>query len=219
MSIAWNEEAVQTQEFSSDSAINYKIKLAVTGLQKGVQNLFLEFPIEHDKELVADFVLAGVQQENVTIATKRTYIIALAYLSRYVKKTFDTMTSSDLTTYLNSMQKDRTEDPKQSWISTQRTLGLPLLKFFKWLAYPKLTPQERSRLPKDKWPEVLQGVVLQRKKGSKTPVENKHIWDDKDTAILLKYSNDNPRPILSCTCLSDICKTRRIVATKDRRYR
>src|ERR671918_350497 len=37
------------------------------------------------------------------------------------------------------------KDPDQSWISTQRTLGLPLLKFFKWLAYPKLTPKERSR--------------------------------------------------------------------------
>jgi integrase len=68
-----------------------------------------------------------------------------------------------------------------------------LFKFFKWRAYPKLTPQERSRLPRDKYPEVLQGVVLQTKKGSKTPIKQKDIWDDKDTAIFLKYCTDNPR--------------------------
>ncbi len=80
-----------------------------------------------------------------------------------------------MTEYANSMQRNRTEAPKLSWIATQRTLGLPLVKFFKWLKYPKLTPQERSRLPRDKYPAVLDGFVLQRKKWSKTPVENKDI--------------------------------------------
>jgi integrase len=40
---------------------------------------------------------------------------------------------------------------------------------------------------------VLQGFVLQTKKGSKTPIKQKDIWDDKDTAIFLKYCTDNPR--------------------------
>jgi integrase len=169
--------------------------LAVSGLQKGVQKLFLELPTEYDKEQAADFILASIKQENITPATRRTFVIALVYLSRYFdnKKSFDDMTSADLTDYINSYQKKHDEDPKQSWISTQRTLGHPLLKFFKWLAYPKLTAKERSRLPRDKYPAVLQGFDLQRKKGSKTPVENKDIWDDKDTAIFLKYCTDNPR--------------------------
>jgi integrase len=122
-------------------------------------------------------------------------VIALVYLSRHFgnKKSFDDITSVDLTNYINSYQKEREEDPKQSWIATQRTLGLPLLKFFKWLAYPNLTAQERKRIPRDKYPAMLQGFVLQTKKGSKTPVENKDIWDDKDTAIFLKYCTDKPR--------------------------
>ena len=103
------------------------------------------------------------------------------------------MTSADLTNYINSYQKEHDKDPKQSWIATQRTYGYPLLKFFKWLAYPKLTAKERNRLPRDKYPDVLQGFDLQRKKGAKTPVENKDIWNDKDTAIFLKYCTDKPR--------------------------
>jgi integrase len=93
------------------------------------------------------------------------------------------------------MYKDETQDPKQSWISTQRTMGLALLKFFKWLAYPDLTPQERKRLPRERHPSVLKGFILQRKKGPllQTPVEQKDIWNDKDVAVFLKHCTDNPR--------------------------
>lgn len=196
MSIAWeNNTTIQTLEFSPDPNINQKIKLVVAGLQKGVQKLFLEFPTEHDKEQAADFILASIKQENITPSTRRTYVVALAYLSRHFsnKKSFDDITSADLTNYINSYQKERDKDLDQSWISTQRTLGLPLLKFFKWKEYRHLTPQERKQLPKDKLPAVLQGFVLQTKKGSKTPIKQKDIWDDKDTAIFLKYCTDNPR--------------------------
>jgi len=115
------------------------------------------------------------------------YVTALAYLHRHCSdKSFEAITNTDLFDYINGFQKTREEDPDQSWIATQRTLGLPLLKFFKWMSYPKLTPQERSKLPKNKYPAVLEGFVLQTKKGTKTPIKQKDIWDDKDTAIFLK---------------------------------
>jgi integrase len=93
------------------------------------------------------------------------------------------------------MQKSRTEDPDQSWISTQRTMGLPLLKFFKWLSYPDLTTQQRKRLPREKWPKVLERFELQTKQAgsSKTPIKDSDIWKEKDIAIFLKYCTDNPR--------------------------
>jgi site-specific recombinase XerD len=197
MSITW-ENTAETQEFSADPIINRKIKTAAAGLQKSIQNYFLEFPTERDKEVVADFMLACSQQENVAIKTKRVYLIALTYLSRFLenKKSFDTITAKEFSAFLNRMYKDQTQDPNQSWISTQRTLGLALLKFFKWLAYPDLTPQERKRLPREHWPPVLKGFMLQRKKGAllQTPVTQKDIWDDKDVTVFLKYcSGDNPR--------------------------
>ena len=96
-------------------------------------------------------------------------MIALAYLAREVKKPLELVTNSDLKTYLDSMQKSQVEDPDQSWISTQRTLGLPLLKFYKWLAYPDMTPQERKALSRDRYQEVLKNIVQHTKKGSKSP--------------------------------------------------
>jgi hypothetical protein len=71
----------------------------------------------------------------VAIKTKRVYLIALTYLSRFLdnKYSFDVMTSEDLSNYINSMQKPIEEDPDQSWIGTQRMFGLSIQKFFKWL--------------------------------------------------------------------------------------
>jgi hypothetical protein len=146
MSIAWeqNNTINETQEFSIDPIINRKIKAAGCSLQKSIQNYFLEFPTERDKELVADFLISCSQKENVAIMTKRVYLIALTYLSRFLenKKSFEVITAKELSDFLSSMYKDQTQDPKQSWISTQRTMGLALLKFFKWLAYPELTPKK-----------------------------------------------------------------------------
>ena len=101
MSIAW-ENTPQTQAFSADPVINNKIAAAAAGLQPSVQRYFLEFPTEKDKELVADFILSSVKQENVAIKTKRVYLIALTYLSRSLdnKYSFDVMTSDDLSNYI-----------------------------------------------------------------------------------------------------------------------
>lgn len=208
MSISWEnafvngKEKNETLEFTADPTINSKIKAVVTGLPKSISNLFLEFMGDHDKKLVADFLDSSLKQENVSLNTKRIYLIALAYLARWAKKPLDTIIANELYDYVNSFQqkkKDPTtnnnEDPDQSWISTQRTLCLPLLKFFKWLSYPELTTQQRKRLPREKWPDVLRRFELATKQtGSpKTPVKDNDIWKEKDTAIFLKYCADNPR--------------------------
>jgi site-specific recombinase XerD len=202
MSIAWEKAQAQrqaqaeTQEFSVDPSINHKIKIATAGLQKNIMNLFWQFPTDKDKELVADFIIACIKQENIAINTKCTYLIALAYLSRYLKnkKSFDDMTSDDLTSYIDSLQPDNPPpDVHQSWINTQKTMALSFSKFFKWKTYPKLTPQQRKRLPKDKQPSILEGLIFPTKKGSKSPVTASDIWHDKDVAVFVKYCSHNPR--------------------------
>jgi integrase len=199
MSIAWENTvdetaSAETQQFSADPIIDKKIRTAVAGIKhKHVQNLFLDFPTEHDKELVADYLLTCIKQENIFPNTKRIYLIALNYLSKHLqhKKSFESMTAKDLTSYLDSLKKD--EDPDEGWISTQKTMAHSYMKFFKWLAYPELTPKERKLLPRNKFPAVLKEVVVPSKTGSKSPVKAKDIWTDEDTAIFLKYCTENPR--------------------------
>ena len=75
----------------------------------------------------------------------------------------------------------------------QGTYSLTYFRFFKWLAYPELTPQERKRVPREKLPEVVKNLVRPVKKGSKSPIKAKNMWNDEDNANFLKYYKDNPR--------------------------
>jgi hypothetical protein len=115
LSTTWEKEALttnETQEFSSNLDINQKIKSIVNGLQPNVKRLFLKFPSETDKELVADFLLVCQRQENIALATKRMYLLNLAYLSKHFnyQKSFKDITAKDITNFLNSIYKDRSVD-------------------------------------------------------------------------------------------------------------
>jgi integrase/recombinase XerD len=215
MSISWEQEeqaiiALQIGQqlsspssssfsFSDNPAIDRKVKAAVQGgLQANVQRLFSKFPTDEDRELVADFILACMHQENIAIKTKRGYISSLASLSKYFdyKKSFNEMTAKDIADYLGSMHRDETVDPDQKWVNTHNTKALCISKFYRWKAYPHLNPQQRKTLPKDQLPPVIGGLTFVARKGSRSPVKAKDIWTDQDTALFLKYCTEDKR--LAC---------------------
>jgi integrase/recombinase XerD len=207
MSFIWEKEATteaqqqhETQEFSSDVAINQKIKSVVEGLQPNVKRLFLEFSNETDKELIADFLRDCERQENIALGTKRMYLINLAYLSRHFnyQKSFKDLTAKDITEFLNSIYKNGNIDPEQGWIRTRNQRAMVISKFYKWVAFPHKTPEERrNKIPKDQLPPVLKGVTLfVTKKGSKSPIKASDIWKQEDIATALKFLEGNPR--LAC---------------------
>jgi hypothetical protein len=71
MSTTWEEKAsTETLEFSSNPYINRKLKDALNGLQATIKRMVSRFPTDQDKELVADFLLACMQQENIAIKSK-----------------------------------------------------------------------------------------------------------------------------------------------------
>jgi hypothetical protein len=226
MSISWENALVngknETQEFSANPIINKKVKIAVSGLQKTTQRYFIRDIInEKDKKLCADFIISCIKQDNVKPATRRIYVIALAYLCRCLAAknvSLDEVTADMLYDYIDNFrpataaianEKEEGEEEEldeeearlqqqlnhQSWINNQKTLCRPLEKFYKWLSYPDLTTQGRKRLPREKWPDVLRRFELAIKDSGApmTPVKDSDIWEEKDIAIFLKYCTDYPR--------------------------
>jgi hypothetical protein len=87
MSISWGNAVVvnETQEFSANPVIKKKVKIAVSGLKRTTQKYFITDIInEKDKEPAADFIISSLKQDSVKPATRRIYVLALAYLCRYL---------------------------------------------------------------------------------------------------------------------------------------
>jgi site-specific recombinase XerD len=104
------------------------------------------FPTDQDKEVVADFLLACMKQENIAVKSKRVYVTALNYLSKYhgYNKAFMAMSDKDVSNYLGSLYKDRNTDPDQGWISNHNTMAAPISKFYRWLYYSDKSPQRTA---------------------------------------------------------------------------
>lgn len=165
MSIDWEKAAnstTETQEFTSDPVVNQRIKDVCIGLQRGIAKKFINFPTDEDGALVASFLETCLRQENVKVKTKKMYVLGLDKLSKHFsyKKSFKEMTSQDIADFLGRLHRNEQKDPNGKWIGTQNPWASLILKFYKWVAYPNLTAQERKHLPREKYPEVLRQFDL-----------------------------------------------------------
>jgi integrase len=203
MSISYEDAAAQqeTLEFSSNPYINRKIKDALSGLQQTIKRMVSRFPTDQDKEQTADFLLACQRQENIAVKSKRVYVTALNYLSKHhgYSKPFKSMSDKDVADYLGSLYKDRNTDPDQGWISNHNTMAAPLSKFYRWLYYPDLSPQERRHLSKEQLAQIPQLKLLHFIPTSgkpRSPIKSRDKWDEQDFATALRWIQGNPR--LTC---------------------
>jgi integrase len=206
MSTTWEEEqnttSIQTQDFSSNAYINRKVKQALSGLQPTIKRMVQRFPTDEDKELAADWLIACMQQENAAVKSKRVYVTALNYLSKYhgYSKPFRAMSDKDISDYLGSLYKDRNIDPDQRWISNHNTMPAAISKFYRWYYYrDKKSSQERKRLSKEELsriPQLRRLHFIPTSGKPKSPIKGRDKWDEEDFVTALKYIEGNPR--LSC---------------------
>jgi hypothetical protein len=143
--------------------LDRKIKENVSDLKPNVQWKITEFSDE-DKELIADFIADFFNQEGTAMSpnTKKIYVDALYYLSRYVQekrnngvyKPFKDMIRDDFLAetpqvhgYLRSLKKTFEEEPKEKWVNTHNTRLARYLAFWKFLTQPDLRREERQNPP------------------------------------------------------------------------
>jgi hypothetical protein len=136
----------------------------------------MELPRDEDKELVADFILNWSNESRqgapMLPNTKRGYIAALVYLSRYLghKKSFKEMTREGIIDgYLNSLKRDFASDQDQKWVNTHNNRASMYLAFWKWLTQPDLKREERQI------PPHLKGLRFPKRK-QKTSVKREQLW-------------------------------------------
>jgi hypothetical protein len=74
-------------------------------------------------------------------------VIKLLYIfSKYNKdKPFRVVTREDILAFLDSFRRSEASDPMHKWIGTYNTYRIHLLRFFKWLYYPDVEPDNFTK--------------------------------------------------------------------------
>ena len=99
------------------------------------------------------------------------------------------MTRQDTIEYLDALRKPESVDPMHKWIGTYEASRVILLRFFRWLYHPDVTPHKTR--PK---PDVVSNIpkIKRREISTYKPTD---LWTEEDDALFYKY----------CPSLRDKC--------------
>ena len=176
-------------EYSKDALQQRKIENALEGIEWTYKHLFSELK-EANQRTLAGFLIDMITHDNPRPKTKSTYIQSLVLLSRFYKhaKAFKKLTRNEVMTFLQSYLRTPAADPDEAWISTYNLKAITIMKFYKWLYFPNLTPAQCNDPDLEK-PAVIKDIPLYQKK-EKTSIEAKDLWLPAEDKIFLKYCPD-----------------------------
>jgi integrase len=135
--------------------------------------------------IIYDYIVAEQTEINLKDSTRGDKVKKLCWLSKYLnhKKSFRDMTKQDILSYLNSLRKSVSDDPKYKSIGTYNGRQMVFLKFFKWLYNPDESDHRKRITP----PCMVAIKALPRKE--KSPYNPEDIWRQEDHTLFLKYCN------------------------------
>jgi len=162
-----------------NSILMKKIDQVTEGL--AYMNKQLTEKVSKDNAIViANYIIAQRTEVNCADTYRRNMLNTLISLSIKLKnKSLKEINSEDIAYYLNEFRKPESIDPLHKWIGTYNELRQRLIKFFRWLYYPDVKPEDR------KTPQFLGMPKLRRKEISiYKPTD---LWTADDDILFLKY--------------------------------
>lgn len=135
---------------SPDDNILAIIKNATEGLFSSYFNYLSKrvLPACKDNVLtICDYISSLRSEINPSYSYRRDIITVLCSLSMFFKNTkpFKEITRQDLISFLDSYRNAEDVDPLHKWIGTYNLYRMHLMCFFKWLYYPDIEQNKRSK--------------------------------------------------------------------------
>ena len=170
----------QKQEEYNDPFFDRKIENATEGLKSDCYKRF--YKISYDNALtIANYILSMKSEINPADNYRRDNIRLLIRFSIFHhNKAFKQVIREDVLSFLDSLRKTEASDPLHKWIGTYNLFRTYLLRFFKWLYYPDVEPDKRSK------PAIMENI-LQLKRREKSIYKPTDLWTAEDDLLFLKY--------------------------------
>ena len=120
-------------------------------------------------------------ETNLADDYRKDLIEVLCRFSKYNdNKPFKDITRDNVIEFLETFRKTETQDPLHKWIGTYNIFRIHLMRFFKWLYYPDIEPDKRSK------PSVIENIPKLKRK-EKSIYKPSDLWSQQDDLLFLKY--------------------------------
>jgi integrase len=173
-----------TESHYSSLIIDNKINEITADLPRECANTLHSISNEN-ASVIIDYIHAMKTEINPSINYRRNNIKLLCNLSKYHNNySFRCINRENILTFLDSFRKSEATDPLHKWIGTYNTFRMQLLRFFKWLYYPDIEPNWRSK------PSIIENIP-QLKRKEKSIYKPTDLWTAEDDALFLKYCPSN----------------------------
>ena len=177
-------KAKEKDIFLDKYSIPWEINEATSGLSNEYKNQILKLRNQDNALTIAKYLLSMKHEINPSDNYRKSTIKTLASLSNFYDKNkpFSQITRDDLLSFLSSFRKSEPIDPLHQWIGTYNHYIIIISRFFKWLYYPNIPPNERQK------PELIENLK-QLKRKEKSIYKPTDLWTQEDDQLFLKYCN------------------------------
>jgi integrase len=177
------KKLVKEKSKLTDQKLVGRVELITEGLPPFVRSAMLTRVSDENTRVITDYLtdMSTINPSNNYRAnTVKTLYLLSANLNN---KSFRLIKREDILQYLNSGKKSEDVDPLHKWVGTYNMKRMVLLRFFKWLHYPKLNNSQRKKAD---LPPVFQNIT-QLKRKEKSIYRPTDMWSQEDDLLFLKY--------------------------------
>jgi integrase len=147
---------------------------------------------------------------NLSDHYRRDLISVLYKFSTYNNnESFKYLIRSNILEFLDSLRRTETQDPMHKWIGTYNIYRIHLLRFFKWLYYPDVEPDRRSKR------SVIENIPRLRRKETSI-YKPSDLWTQQDDLLFMKYCPTKREKCYHAISRDTSCRPHKLVKLKIR---
>jgi integrase len=166
-----------------------KIANAAAGLSPEFHSLLTRLPKENALN-IASYIESMRSEVNPSDHYRESVIKTLSKFLTFLYSSNDKrrkgpiqlreITREEILAFLDSYRRPESMDPLHRWIGTYNIYRMNLMRFFKWLYYPDITPEKRPN------PQVIENISRFKRKEQSIYGPN-DLWTAEEDLIFFKY--------------------------------
>jgi hypothetical protein len=133
----------------TDPIFDHRLDLITAGARPYLKEHLLHRISRENCSIIISYMLAIQTETSMSESYRLDTIHKLKQLAEFhgPEKSFRDMTRQDILDFLDRLRKPEDSDPLHKWIGSYNLTNTVLLRFFKWLYYPDISPSKKRPIP------------------------------------------------------------------------